>query len=67
MPAQILVVDDDPLTCELICEILRSAGMDAVSLTDSTEPASRLRTEKFHAIFLDVRIANPHLDIQFRE
>jgi len=57
--AQVLVVDDDPLTCELIREILCSAGMEAASLTDSTEAASRLRTEKFHAIFLDVRMPPP--------
>jgi len=46
VPAQVLVVDDDAPTCELIREILCSAGMEAVSLTDSTEAASRLRTDK---------------------
>ncbi len=60
MPAQVLVVDDDALTCELIREILCSAGMEAASLTDSTEAASRLRTEKFHAVFLDVRMPPPN-------
>jgi CheY-like chemotaxis protein len=59
VPAQVLVVDDDALTCELIREILCSAGMEAVSLTDSREAASRLRTNKFHAIFLDVRMPPP--------
>ncbi len=59
MPAKVLVVDDDPLTCELIREILCSAGMKATSLTDSAEAASRLQTEKFHAIFLDVRMPSP--------
>jgi CheY-like chemotaxis protein len=59
VPARVLVVDDDALTCELIREILCSAGMDAVSLTDSTEAALRLRTDKFHAIFLDVRMPPP--------
>jgi CheY-like chemotaxis protein len=56
VPAHVLVVDDDPLTCELIREILCSAGMEAASLTDSTEAASRLRIDKFHAIFLGVRM-----------
>jgi len=60
LPSQVLVVDDDPLTCELICEVLRSAGMDANSTTDSTAAASRLRKEKFHAVFLDMRM--PSLD-----
>ena len=59
MPAQILVVDDDPLTCELICEILRSAGMEANSVTDSAEAAERLRREKYHAVFLDMRMPPP--------
>jgi DNA-binding response OmpR family regulator len=59
VPAHVLVVDDDPLTCELIREILCSAGMEAASLTDNTEAASRLRIDKFHAIFLGVRIPPP--------
>ena len=59
MPAQILVVDDDRLTCELICEILRSAGMEANSVTDSAEAAERLQREKFHAVFLDMRMPPP--------
>jgi CheY-like chemotaxis protein len=59
LPTRVLVVDDDAPTCELIREILCSAGMEAASLTDSAEAASRLRTEKFHAIFLDVRMPSP--------
>ncbi|PYU57494.1 MAG: hypothetical protein DMG56_22320, partial [Acidobacteria bacterium] len=59
VPARVLVVDDDAPTCELIAEILGSAGMQAACLTDSTEAASRLRTDKFHAIFLDVRMPPP--------
>jgi len=53
-------VDDDPLTCEFICEILRSAGMEANSVTDSTVAAERLRREKFHAVFLDMRMPPPN-------
>jgi CheY-like chemotaxis protein len=56
---QVLVVDDDPLAGELICEILRSAGMDASFLTSSTEAASRIKKEKFHAVFLDMRMPSP--------
>ena len=59
MPARILVVDDDPLTGELICEILRSAGMDASFLTSSAEAAGLLRREKYHAVFLDMRMPAP--------
>jgi CheY-like chemotaxis protein len=59
LPARILVVDDDPLTGELICEILRSAGADAGFLTSSSEAAERLKREKFHAVFLDMRMPAP--------
>jgi len=58
-PVQVLVVDDDPLTCELICEILRSTGMEANSVTDSAEAAEQLRREKYHAVFLDMRMPPP--------
>lgn len=59
MPARILVVDDDPLTGELISEILCSAGMDASFLAGSAEAAERLKREKFHAVFLDMRMPAP--------
>ena len=59
MPARILVVDDDPLSGELICEILRSAGMDATFLTSSIDAAELLKREKYHAVFLDMRMPPP--------
>src|SRR6266852_6648090 len=59
LPARVLVVDDDPLAGELICEILRSAGMDASFLTSSTEAAELLKREKYHAVFLDMRMPPP--------
>jgi len=59
LPARVLVVDDDPLAGELICEILRSAGMDASFLTSSTEGAELLKREKYHAVFLDMRMPPP--------
>ena len=60
MPARILVVDDDPPTGELISEILCSAGMDASFLASSAEAAERLTREKFHAVFLDMRMPPPN-------
>lgn len=59
MPPRILVVDDDPVTCELVCEILNTAGMDASFLTSSIEAAGRLKREKYHAVFLDMRMPAP--------
>jgi CheY-like chemotaxis protein len=57
--AQVLVVDDDAASCELIAELLRSAGFEAISLTSSAEAAGRLSSEKFHAVFLDMRMPPP--------
>lgn len=59
MRSKVLVVDDDAPSCELISEILRSAGFEADSLTSSTEAAERLTKEKFHAVFLDMRMPPP--------
>ncbi|MGA3294072.1 MAG: response regulator [Candidatus Acidiferrales bacterium] len=58
--ARVLVVDDDAIMCELIQEILTSAGMECVTMTDSPKAASHLTQVKFDAIFLDERM--PSLD-----
>ncbi len=60
LPAQVLVVDDDAPSCELISEILRSAGFKATSLTSSAEAADLLTKQKFHAVFLDMRMPPPN-------
>jgi CheY-like chemotaxis protein len=57
--AQILVVDDDAPSCELISEILRSARFNANPLTSSAQAAERLTKQKFHAVFLDMRMPPP--------
>jgi len=59
MPNKILVVDDDPPTCELITEVLNTAEVDAFSLTDSDAAATRLQCEKFDAVFLDAHMPGP--------
>jgi CheY-like chemotaxis protein len=59
VPGQVLVVDDHAPSSELISEILRSSGFEAISLTSSAEAAERLTKEKFHAIFLDMRMPPP--------
>lgn len=59
MRAKILVEDDDVPSCELISEILRSAGFDAVPVTSSAEAAERLKEEKFHAVILGMRMPSP--------
>jgi CheY-like chemotaxis protein len=59
LSARILVVDDDSLTCELICEILGSAGMEANFITNSADAAKLLKLEKYHAVFMDMHMPAP--------
>lgn len=56
---RVLVVDDEAAMCELIQEVLSEAGLEAHATTDSTQAAARLMTEKFDAVFLDVRMPSP--------
>ena len=56
MPHRVLVVDDNPVICELIQEVLSSADMEAFTLTDSSQAALHLAREKFDAVFLDERM-----------
>jgi two-component system, chemotaxis family, chemotaxis protein CheY len=55
----ILVVDDDPLNCELIQDILESAEIKSKSTSDSQQASILIREEKFDAIFLDVKMPAP--------
>ena len=59
MPARALIVDDNPVNCELIQEVLRSAEMDALSITHSGQALTCLAREKFDAIFLDINMPAP--------
>jgi len=59
MPSRVLVVEDDPILCGFIQEVLSLADMEAHALTDSAQAAARLREEKFDAVFLDVRMPPP--------
>jgi two-component system chemotaxis response regulator CheY len=52
-------VDDDPLVCELIHDVLESAGIEARTVTDSTLVAAHFGEEKFEAVFLDVGMPPP--------
>jgi DNA-binding response OmpR family regulator len=56
---RVLIVDDSPEICELVQAVLYSAGIDALSVTDSQEAAGHLIREKFDAIFLDIKMPPP--------
>lgn len=59
MRLRVIVIDDDPAICEVIQMVLTSAGLDAVTETESARAAETLKKEKFDAIFLDVRMPPP--------
>jgi DNA-binding response OmpR family regulator len=52
----ILVVDDDPLICELIRDVLETAEIRSRTTSDSQQASILIREEKFDAVFLDVRM-----------
>jgi CheY-like chemotaxis protein len=54
-----LIVDDEAETCELVCNVLNSRGMDSLILTRSAAAAGHLWAEKFSVILLDLRMSSP--------
>jgi CheY-like chemotaxis protein len=59
VPSRVLIIDDSPVICELIQEVLLSADIDSFTLTESSKAAGHLKSEKFGAIFLDVHMPSP--------
>ena len=54
-----LVVDDERVVCELIGKVLNSAGMEALTLTRSSEAPGILEEGKFDVVFLDLHMPFP--------
>jgi DNA-binding response OmpR family regulator len=54
-----LIVDDEPLVCQMIGKVLNSAGMEALTLTRSTEAPEILEEGKFDVVFLDLHMPSP--------
>lgn len=48
-----LVVDGEPMMCSLIEEVLKSEGMDAVTLARGQEAADCAKARKFDVVFVD--------------
>jgi CheY-like chemotaxis protein len=59
MNRRALVLDDEPTVCDLIQKVLPFAGMEALTLTRSTEATGLLKEGKFDVVFLDLRMASP--------
>jgi CheY-like chemotaxis protein len=59
LPTRVLVVDDEPMLCELIQLVLTSAEFEAQATSSSVLASTLLREQKFDAVFLDVRMPAP--------
>lgn len=59
MHRRALVVDDEPTVCQLIQDVMNSAGMNVLALTKSSDAAGYLRDEKFDVVLLDLRMPHP--------
>jgi len=52
--AQILIVDDEPIVCELLESMISSLGMRAKSTTQSLKVIDELRDTFYHLVLLDI-------------
>ena len=59
MQRRALVVDDEPIVCQMIEKILKSAGIEALTLTRSTEAPEILDEGMFDVVFLDLHMPYP--------
>jgi DNA-binding response OmpR family regulator len=59
MQRRVLIVDDEAVICEMVGKVLASAGMEALTLTRSTEAAGLLCEGRFDMVFLDLHMAAP--------
>jgi DNA-binding response OmpR family regulator len=54
-----LIVDDEMAVCEMVGKVLASAGMQALTVTRSTDAPRLLNEGKFDLVFLDMHMAAP--------
>jgi len=50
----VLVVEDDPLNMELVCEILRSIGFTVFEATNGKEAIEKIEKEFYDLIVMDI-------------
>ena len=53
MLAKILVVEDDPIGRDLICEILRAEGHELLEATNGSEALELFHTQRFDLVITD--------------
>jgi len=59
MQKRCLIVDDEAAVCQMVENVLTSAGMGSVALTKSSEAPGLLDEGKFEMAFLDLHMAAP--------
>lgn len=56
--AQVLVVDDEPVLCELLVEMLETLGHQAVGATSSEEAFRLLNVDNYDVVITDLGMPN---------
>ncbi len=56
MAKRILIIDDEQLLLDLLTHLLSKIGYEADQALDSREAASKLKDQKYDAIFLDMKM-----------
>ena len=54
--ARILVVDDEPIVCQMSSKCLGEEGYDVTTFTDSTEAWAALEREHFDVVITDLKM-----------
>jgi DNA-binding response OmpR family regulator len=57
---KVLIIDDDPLTCQLISKMLKLQGFTPSSLTDAVLALETIKTEKPQVILMDYHLGSRH-------
>jgi two-component system sensor histidine kinase BarA len=59
-PLNLLVVEDDPASLELMAEVFTSLKANVRAVSDSQHAAGLVNQERFDGIFLDLEMPNLH-------
>jgi DNA-binding NtrC family response regulator len=60
VPAEILVLDDEPLVCERLEEHLARRGYRVETFTDSQKAIDRLAAKPFDVVITDLKMEGPN-------
>src|ERR1043166_6990599 len=56
---QILIVDDDVVTCEMLCEVFAHEGFEASFKTSSDDALAQLHSAPADVLLTDIRMGSP--------